>query len=441
MPDAALRHRLGGRRAHLVWAIGVLAYGVAVFHRSSLGVAGLEAAERFGVGASALAAFSMVQLLVYAAMQVPVGALLDRFGSRRLLLAGATLMAGGQLLFALADELGPALLARILLGVGDAMTFTAVLRLVVFWFPPHRNPLMAQLTGTIGQLGALASALPLVQVLQAVGWTPAYAGAAVLGLLVAVLVLLVLRDTPYESSGAVAPLDWAVVRGQLRLAWREPGTQLGLWSHFVTPFSAAAFLLLWGYPFLVTGQGLSPQEAGLLLGTLTLGGIACGPVLGLLVARHPFHRSRLVLGIVALTAGAWTVVLLWPGRAPLPVLIGLIAVLAVGGPASMIGFDYARSFNPVQRVSSASGIVNVGGFVAALVTIALVGVVLDQLTPAGAASSLDAYRWALAVQYPLWLLGATQVWRYRERTRRELAEHRPEAYAAIRRGQTVQPLP
>ena len=439
MPDAALRHRLGGRRAYLVWVVGVLAYGVAVFHRSSLGVAGIEAAERFGIGASALAAFSMVQLLVYAAMQVPVGALLDRFGSRRLLLVGATLMATGQLLFALAEDLAPALLARVLLGVGDAMTFTSVLRLVVLWFPPQRNPLMAQLTGVLGQLGALASALPLVQVLAAVGWTPAYAGAAAVGLVVAVLVLVALRDSPYESSGPSAALDWRAVRTQLRLAWREPGTQLGLWSHFVTPFSAAAFLLLWGFPFLVTGQGLTPETAGLLLGLITLGSIACGPVLGMLVARHPFHRSRLVLGIVGLTVVAWTVVLLRPGRAPLPVLLGLVATLAVGGPGSLIGFDYARCFNPVQRVGSASGIVNVGGFVAALVTIALVGIVLDLLTPAGTGTSLGAYRWAFAVQYPLWILGAVQVWRYRERTRRHLADHHPEAYAAMRRGHLVQP--
>ena len=53
-----------------------------MFHRSSLAVAGLEAAERFDITAAQLATFTMLQLLVYALMQVPVGLLVDRFGPR-----------------------------------------------------------------------------------------------------------------------------------------------------------------------------------------------------------------------------------------------------------------------------------------------------------------------------------------------------------------------
>src|SRR5690348_12852797 len=92
------------RRPLLVWGVGVFAYVVAVFHRSSLGVAGLAAAHRFGIGPSVLALFSVAQLAVYAMMQIPVGVLLDRFGTRRMLLAGAALMAAGQLTFALVAD-------------------------------------------------------------------------------------------------------------------------------------------------------------------------------------------------------------------------------------------------------------------------------------------------------------------------------------------------
>src|SRR3954462_14324873 len=68
----------GGRRAMAVWVIGVSVYFVAVIFRTSLGVAGLDAADRFHVGASALSTFSILQLLVYAGMQIPVGLLVDR---------------------------------------------------------------------------------------------------------------------------------------------------------------------------------------------------------------------------------------------------------------------------------------------------------------------------------------------------------------------------
>ena len=68
------------RQAWTIWVVGLLVYMLAVFHRSSLAVAGLAAADRFDIGASALATFTMLQLLVYAGMQIPVGLLVDRFG-------------------------------------------------------------------------------------------------------------------------------------------------------------------------------------------------------------------------------------------------------------------------------------------------------------------------------------------------------------------------
>lgn len=52
------------RRAYAVWAVGLAAYTVAVFHRSSLGVAAVEAQERFSTGASAVALFLVLQLAV-----------------------------------------------------------------------------------------------------------------------------------------------------------------------------------------------------------------------------------------------------------------------------------------------------------------------------------------------------------------------------------------
>src|SRR5215210_8198638 len=118
--------------------------------------------------------------------------------------------------------------------------------------------------------------------------------------------------------------------------------------------------------------------------------MATGPVFGRLVARHPLRRSWLVLGIVGVTATAWTAVLAWPGRAPLWLLVLLVLALSLGGPGSMIGFDFARTFNPAGRLGSATGIVNVGGFVASLLTILAIGVVLDALGGSGGGTGSGA---------------------------------------------------
>ncbi|WP_324273084.1 MFS transporter [Blastococcus brunescens] len=401
--------------------MGLLAYAVAVFHRSSLGVAAVEAQERFSAGASAVSLFLVLQLAVYAGLQVPVGVALDRFGSRRMILAGALTMAAGQLVLALADDVPTAVAARVLVGAGDAMTFISVLRVVAMWFPGSAAPLITQLTGILGQAGSVVAAYPLVALLHGTSWEATFLGAAATGLLVAVLVTVALRDAPRGRAAGPA-LDAAELRRRLVDTWREPGTRIGMYTHLVTQFSGTVFALLWGYPFLVVGQGLTPGGAAALLTLLVLVAMAVGPVLGRLCARWPLRRSVLVFAILGATVTAWTVVLVWPGRAPVAVLVVLVVVLGTNGPGSMIGFDFARTENPVERMGSASGVVNVGGFVASLLTILAIGVVLDVLTPGGGTDyDLGAFRAAFAVQYVFWAIGLVGVLRHRRELRSRLA--------------------
>ncbi len=401
-----------------IWVVGLLIYFLAVFHRSSLAVAGLAATERFGITAAQLSTFVMLQLVVYAGMQVPVGLLLDRFGSRRILLVGVVLLTAAQAAFAFAESYPVALVARVFVGLGDAMTFVCVLRLVNTWFAPRRIPLVTQLTGVFGQLGALVAAAPMTWALRELGWTQAYLAAASLGVVLLVALLLVVRDAPGNRSLSGPALSLSSVRRSLADSWEHPGTRLGFWTHFTTQFSATTLSLLWGYPFFVRGEDRSPAEAGLLLSILVVALIVAGPVLAGLITRHPWHRSTLVLGIVGTIVAVWTAVLAWPGTAPFPLLVLLVVVVGVGGPASMIGFDFGRSFNPAHRLGAATGIINQGGFIASLVLVIGIGAVLDWRTP-GASQSYtpEAFRWAMSLQYVLWALGLTQIWRYRVKAR------------------------
>ena len=246
------RHPLDGRRAWAVWAAAISVYVLAVFHRTSLGVAGLEAADRFGISSSQLSTFTILQVFVYAAMQLPVGALLDRYGSKRMLGFGLTLLTVAQLGFAFVHSFEAALLCRVLLGMGDAMVFISVLRLVALWFSPRRTPMVTQLTGVLGQLGALAAAGPLAAALAHFGWTPSYAVAASVGVLSGVALVVVVKDSPYTDHHRDELRLRAIAR-TLRAAWLVPGTRLGLWSHFTSQFAANMFTMLWGFPFLVCG--------------------------------------------------------------------------------------------------------------------------------------------------------------------------------------------
>ena len=405
-------------RAWAVWVTGLLVYFLAVFHRSSLAVAGLAATDRFHISASQLATFTMLQLLVYAGMQIPVGLMVDRFGSRSVLLCGTLLLTVAQCGFALADTYGLALLARVFVGMGDAMTFICVLRLVSTWFPARRIPLITQLTGTLGQLGAVVAAVPMTWALGHLGWTKAYLVAASLGIVLAAALLLVMHDSPEARSLRGPRLSLTAVRTSLAASWAHPGTRLGFWIHFSTQFSLTALTLLWGYPFFVRGEGLSPTSAGALLTVLIVAVMLAGPTLGWLVGTHPWHRSSMALVIVSAIATVWTVVLAWPGSAPVWLLVVLALVVGVGGPASMIGFDVGRTSNPGHRLASASGIINQGGFLASLVLVVAIGFILDWRTPGDStAYTPSAFRWAMSAQYVLWALGLSQVWRYRKRAR------------------------
>ncbi|WGL50338.1 MFS transporter [Nocardioides sp. BP30] len=401
-------------RAWLVWGVGVAVYLLAVFNRSSLAVAGLIATDRFHISAGQLSTFAMLQLLVYAGMQIPVGLMVDRFGSRTVLTGGLLVMSAAQTGFALATTYPEALIARVFVGMGDAMTFICVLRLVSAWFPLRRIPLVTQLTGNVGQLGALFAAVPMTWALSHLGWHAAYLIAAGAGPVLLVPMLLFLRDSPGSRHQRGTALSLPDLGRNLRSSWAQPGTRLGFWVHFTTPFSATMLALLWGYPFFVEGEHLSDGAAGSLLSLIVVANIVAGPVLGWLVGRHPWHRSSLALVIVAAIVLCWTVVLLWPGHAPYWLLALTVFVAGCGGPGSMIGFDVGRTSNPGHRLASASGIINVAGFVAALITIVAVGFILDWRTPGGGTDYTDAaFHWAMSFQYLLWALGVAMILRQR----------------------------
>ena len=411
-----------------MFGIAVFAYLIAILQRSSLGVAAVEATDRFGIAAAELSVLAVVQLVIYAALQVPVGVMIDRVGPRFLIGLGALLMCLGQATLAVAPTLSVAIIGRVLVGAGDAMTFISAIRLLASWFDGRTLPILSQLLGTVGQMGQILSAFPLAIALHTWGWTPTYLSAASLSVIV-VIVVIVLGRAKEPSAVVHQAQSWGSSLHHLRESLNRPGTQLGFWAHFVTQSSVTMFTLLWGFPFLSIGLGYGPTGAAAVLSLIVVVAGISGPILGILSARYPLRRSNLVLGIVSAMAVVWSVLLLWPGQPPLWLVLVLVAVIAVGGPGSMIGFDYARTFNPMRSYGSASGVVNVGGFTATFVIMLLVGFVLDAVDRSRGGSgvpeqlySLDSFRIAFLVQYIIIGTGVGFLLHARRRTRRRMLD-------------------
>lgn len=422
------------RTAWVIFAAASFIYFVAVVQRTALGVAGVEALDRFGVEAIGLSMLSVVQITVYAALQLPAGVLLDRLGPKRMLIIGSLIMGCGQLLLAFTDNIALALVARVLIGAGDAPVFIAATRLVSEWFPPRRAPLMVQVTGTLGQFGQIASAIPVAWLLHQQGWTFTFAALAALGLVSASVSAWQVRMPPEQgrahavpaargAQGEVAPPGPASAAAierpalTMRDAIRPPGVRLGFWTHWTGLFSANTVALLWGVPFFVQGHGLSPAQASGLLTLLVVTNIATAPVVGLLTARHPLRRSWLILGGGVLIAVAWAVVLIPATPRPLWQLAGLMVALGVGGPVALVGMDYARTFGLQGRMGTAAGFVNIGGFAGTIVAVGLIGAVLQLVSPGSSDYSLDDYRIAFASIAVPWTIGVIGIVHARRRTR------------------------
>ncbi len=150
--------------------------------------------------------------------------------------------------------------------------------------------------------------------------------------------------------------------------------------------------LLWGFPFFVHAEHRTEAEAGGLLSLLVVVFMVGGPLIGGFIARHPWQRSTVVLGIVGrdgahLDRGAAA----GPATRRSGCSCLLVVTTGLGGPGSMIGFDLARTFAPASRLGQASGIVNVGGFAASLLVVLGIGLVLDAVTP-GASTDYSAAR-------------------------------------------------
>lgn len=416
---SSLRSAPASRMAWTVLVVAATAYFLAVVHRSALGVAGIEALDRLGTEATGLAALSVVQIAVYAGLQLPAGSLLDRFGPRAVLVAGSLIMAVGQALMATADSLALAIVARVLIGAGDAPVFVAANRLIIDWFPPRRVPFLVQAMAVLGQVGQLATAIPVAWLLHAQGWSVTFAVLAGLGLAVGMLAVFRIRVPPSEPLDAASGPPPSI---GMRQALRPPGVQLGFWTHFTGLFSANTVALLWGVPFMVQAHGLSPAQASGMLSVMVGAKIVVAPFAGAFTSRHPLRRSWMVLGFAVIVAAVWASVLIPGTPRPLWHLALLMIVVGVGGPTSVVGMDYARTFGDRRRVGTAVAFANIGGFASTVIAVLLIGLVLQAVSPAGATEyTLGEYRLAFTMLAVPWVIGVIGVVTSRRRTRRAMA--------------------
>ncbi len=346
--------------------------------RSSLGVATLIASERFDTNAQQLATLAVFQLIVYAGMQIPVGILLDRFGAKILLAVGALIMAVGQIVLAFAPVLSFAVVGRMLVGMGDSFTFISMIAMINGWYQGTKASTLQQYVASGGQLGQFLSAVPFWWLLNLVGWTPAFTVMSAISLVtVALLVTLTADTSSGKDKNSHKVVSLKIATAQLVENIKHPGVRLAFWTHFVTQPTTTSVMLLWAVPFIVTAQGQSHEFASLTLSAMVFFGFITGPIIGGLCAKRPQTRALIVYLTVLAIALVWVFICLQSEPLPAWLLLICFLVISVGGPASMIAFDFSKDMVPKSKLGSANGFANVGGFLATFVMMYLTGLAID----------------------------------------------------------------
>lgn len=393
------------RRALIVWGAAVLFYIVAVAGRTSFGVAGVDAIHRFEVDASRIAVFTAVQLAVYSFAQIPVGLLVDRFGSRNVLVVGAVVMGVGQIILGVTGNYWVALVARVLIGAGDATGFLSVMRLLPFWFPARLTPLFGQLTAGLGQLGQFVSAVPFLALLGAQGWTTAFVSLGAVGILIAIAAGLAIPGEVRADDAAPARTPLSTT---LKLVARHPIAWQAFFIHAAGMLNQIVFTLLWGVPLMTLGMGLSPGQVAVALLCNTVATISAGPILGAISQRAGRNRDIAVMVLSSFIALSWLIFLVPDQPRTMVAAVVLNVIMAFFTPVSNFGFDTVRARMDRGIIATATGLGNMGGFLMAMLAAQLVGFSLDA-TSGGQGYGWSDFRFAWFIVLGIWLFALSGI--------------------------------
>ena len=374
---------------------------ISQFYRSAIAVIAPDLSQEMNLSAETLGLLSGAFFIASAAMQIPVGILLDRYGPRRVLPAMLAFTIGGAVLFASGEGPWQLIPGQFLIGAGCSGVFIGGLVAVSRWFPPDRFTTVGGVMIAVSNIGTLLSGTPLALAVEAVGWRMTVLGTGLLTGILALVVLVLVRDAPPGHS-------W-FRRTPETLGQTVRGVGEVLRHPLIWPLAAIAFFTyassftirgLWGGPWLADVYGLDALGRGhvlLAMSAATLIGVAVwGPVNRALGS----YRRPVTLGALG---GVLSLALLAGLPSP-PLWLAVLLLCSLAGFASYYALMLAhgRTFFPDRLVGRAMTVINFATFAGVSVMQVLSGVLVG-LFPAGPDGDhpVAAYRLLFAI------LGAT----------------------------------
>ena len=262
-----------------MWGLAAFFYFYEVFLQVSPGVMVPELMRAFSINAAVLGNIAALYFYIYAPMQIPVGVLIDRYGSRRLMTLAVACCAFGSLLFSVANGLGMAGIGRLFIGFGAAFAVVSCLNISAVWFPVKRFAFLTGLMVTIGSLGAISAEAPLALLVGSLGWRGSMLILATIGLVLCILVWFCIRDKQNPQIEAIHNRRAPLLAGLLKIIKHKQSWIISIYGGLVFA-PTSIFGGLWGVPFLMTAYHLDRPTAAGVISMLFIGWVVGGPVGG-----------------------------------------------------------------------------------------------------------------------------------------------------------------
>ncbi|MEC8091924.1 MAG: MFS transporter [Pseudomonadota bacterium] len=371
---------IGKSYAWLVWSLAAISFGYAFFHRVTPSVMVSDLMAEFAVSGAVLGTLSALYFYPYVLLQVPLGAMLETFGTR-ILLSVCLLLAGvGSILFGLAHSVEVAYLGRFLIGFGSSVGFLGSLALASKWFPPHRFAFLAGLSMFVAMTSGMVAQAPLAYLIDIYGWRANILALGTAGFALSLLVFLFVRNQPASLGPAGArPLA-------NREKWRELGSALkavtrnaDVWKVSLVAATMSGPMLviggLWGTPFLMVKFDLSRPEAAFFMSLLLLGWAVGAPVSGWLSDYIGRRKPILVTGLVLICIMLAIVTGL--EDLPLGVVVACFVMVGMSGGGMTASFGLVKDVMPASLAGAATGVVNSMTVASGAILQPFVGLALD----------------------------------------------------------------
>jgi len=382
-------------------ALGLIAllgasFGVSQFMRTAPAVLAPELRRELGLSPEAIGLVFGLFFVAFTLVHLPVGALLDRYGPRRVMSAMLLLSAAGTFVFATGEDAGILIAGQVLAGLGSSVAFVGGLAVIGNWFPRERFSMMASWLTAAGGIGPILSGTPFAALVEAIGWRDAWRiGGAVLAL-VALAILVLVRDAPAgHPSHARAP-------ERLRDTIRGFGPILAtrqVWGIIALAFSAFAVQLavrgLWGGPYLADIQGFDAIARGNILLGMSVAGTIGAVAFGWLEGRG-VPRLALILYGTATVIGTYGVIAAQPGLGATATIL-LFCFVGLSGPYTILLLAHARALFPDHLTARAITTVNVANFLGVSVMQIVPGWILGAFPTVNGHPPEAAYRTMFAV--------------------------------------------